>query len=100
MAARVLLDLGRPAIEQEHGAVLAAGLDVGEHALFMPGRDDRTHVDVGLEPVAQSQAFRGCQQPLAERLVRLARGDAYTSGEKALTGAPEQGPPGVSRRPV
>ncbi len=61
VAARMLLDLGRPAIEQERGAVFTAGLDVGEHALFVPGRDDRTHVDVGLEPVAQSQAFRGRQ---------------------------------------
>src|SRR2546430_17561526 len=81
----------RPAIEQERGAVFAAGLDVGEHALFMPGRDDRTHVDVGLEPVAQSQAFRGCQQPLAQRLVRLARGADHPARETALTGAAEQG---------
>ena len=57
----------------------------------MPGRDDRTHVDVGLEPIAQSQAFRGCQQPLAQRLVRRARGDDHTAGETALTGAAEQG---------
>ena len=82
-------DGGAPAIDQHATARRLAALDEPLDALPAFCRDDRAHLDVGLETIADTAGRRGLEQARCKRLARFTHWDRDRRGQTPLARASE-----------